>query len=116
MKSYFGIYGFEISQLTEFANFIIEPVVKNYAEASKLAVNRKTFNLTAIGQFTENPDRQALFDLSGIMTFCQQQWVVLTNIYEFPNDFDFQDVIPKFPPTYETTNNRPTPGALILSD
>lgn len=116
MKSYFGIYGFEISQHTEFANFIIEPVVKNHVEANKLAVDRKIFNLTAIGKFTEKPDRQALFDLSGIMTFCQQQWVVVTNIHEFSNNFDFQDVIPKFPPTYETTNHRPTSGALILSD
>lgn len=116
MKHYFGIYGYEITKYTEFGNFILEPITIDFKDAAKLALDSNKFNLTAIGQMKNGPNPEALFDLSGAFTFCQQQWVVVSNAHEFPEDTEIEHVKSKFPPVYETTNKRPSSGALVMSD
>ena len=61
-------------------------------------------------------NRQALFDLSGVLTFCQQQLVVVSNPYEFVDEMEFEEIRNKFPKVHETTTSRPSTGALIMSD
>lgn len=116
MKYYFGIYGYEITKHIEFGNFILEPIATEFRQAEKLALDRENFNLTAIGQIKTGPDRKALFDLAGVFTFCQQQWVIVSNPVEFPEETNIEVVKNKFPPVYETTNHRPSSWALIMSD
>lgn len=116
MRYCFGIFGYEISKHTEFGNFILDPFTTNPTEAEKLSLDRKKFNLTAVGEIKNGPNRQALFDLAGALTFCQQQCVVVSNPYEFPDEIEVEEAKTKFPGSYETTAHRPTTGALIQND
>lgn len=116
MPHYFAIYGFEITKEIEFCNFIISPKVEDFREAESLAKDTTQFNLTAVGKIKGVSSREELFDLAAALTFCQQQWVVVSNLYEFTEDTLSKQAIAKFPPVYETTNKRPSQGAVIIQD
>lgn len=116
MPYYFAVYGYEITQRAEFGLFVLEPIVSRFRDANELALDKKKFNLTAVGEIKNGPNPEALFDLAGALTFCQQQWVVVGKAYEFPERTEIGESKSKFPAIYETTNTRPTHGALIISD
>lgn len=116
MPHYFAIYGYEITKKIEFCNFIIFPKTADFEEAESLAKDVNQFNLTAVGKIKNDPSREQLFDLAGALTFCQQQWVVVSNPYEFPENSVPEQAIAKFPSIYETTNKRPSQGAIIIQD
>ena len=116
MPYYFAIYGYEITKKIEFSNFVLFPVTASFREAESLAQNRNEFHLTAVGEIKNEPNPEDLFDLAGALTFCQQQWVVVSKSYEFPEKTEIGKAIEKFPPIYETTNKRPSQGAIIIQD
>ena len=92
------------------------PKTADFKEAESLAKNTNQFNLTAVGEIKGDPSREELFDLAGALTFCQQQWVVVSNPYEFPENTVPEQAIEKFPNIYENTNKRPSQGAIIIQD
>lgn len=116
MPYYFPVYGFEITKQIEFRNFVLFPKTTVFKEAESLAKDRDKFNLTAVGEIKNEPDRDQLFDLAGALTFCQQQWVVLSHPSNFPVDSTPNNAIEKFPPVYKTTNKRLSHGMLIIQD
>jgi hypothetical protein len=116
MPFYFAVYGYEITKRCEFANFELLPVEENYKKARELALDKDQFNLTAIGEIKGDPNPHELFDLAGALTFCAQQWVVVSNAHNFPEKTNFKDVLEKFPQVYETTHKRPAQGPLIMED
>ncbi|OGQ94557.1 MAG: hypothetical protein A2521_05155 [Deltaproteobacteria bacterium RIFOXYD12_FULL_57_12] len=116
MPFYFAIYGYEITKRIELSNFTLFPVTEKFQEAKNLAQDRNEFHLTAVGEIKNEPNPEDLFDLAGALTFCQQQWVVVSNSYEFPENNEFTHAIEKFSPIYKTTNKRPTQGAIIIED
>ena len=116
MHYYFAIYGYEITKRIEFDDFILFPVTTKSQEAKKLAQDRNKFYLTAVGEIKNEPNSEYLFDLAGALTFCQQQWVIVSKSYEFPENTDPGKIIENFSTICETTNKRPTQGSIIIED
>ncbi len=98
MPFYFAIYGYGITKRIEFANFVLFPVVEKSEKARKLSQDRNKFHLTAIGEIKGEPNPHELFDLAGALTFCQQQWVVVSRAYRFPEKTELENILEAIPP------------------
>jgi hypothetical protein len=110
---YFGIYGFEITQAIKVGPLSIGPLFDNAKKANETATNRDVFNFTAVGEYHGDSVYSDLFDLSAILTFCQQQWVQITTPLTAASA---EEVMGKLPQKLDLPYRRPTQGALIISD
>lgn len=64
MSYYFGIYGFEITRQILTEHFTLLPRFTAYAEAHDMAADGTKFHLTAVGKVNDQPNDEALFNLS----------------------------------------------------
>jgi len=111
-----AIYGYEITKVMEVDNFILHPITNNYEKIKKLALDKEIFNLTAIVEIKGEPNENDLLNLGGILTFIQQQWVVISGIIKLNSDDTVESLFIKMPKIYETTNNRYSGDNFILDD
>ncbi len=116
MKYYFAVYGYEITQKLDLTEFILEPVEADLKKAKENARSPNSFHLTAIGEVKKSPCRDTLFDLEGVLTFCQQQAVIVSDFYQDDSLDSIDNIKQKFPNKLNVLGKRYTSGALILSD
>jgi len=123
MRYFFGIYGYEITRPLSLNGLYLTPRVTPPNDARKLATSRSEFNLTGIGEITSSgraslpeSQRDILFDLAAALTFCQQQWVIVSRIISHPDNVDPQRVLQSFPDQLDVRQERPSPGAVLISD
>jgi len=88
MPHYCGVYGFELIEPITHAGYAIHPVTSNRTEAKKLAKDTHGFNLTAVLEVDDPRNRELRFDLAAILTFCEQQWVVITQPLDATDPID----------------------------
>jgi len=116
VRYFFGIYGYEITRAIQVGPFLLYPRASSSTEAQTLAADGQRFNLTAIGEIIGTYDPQALFDLSGAFTFCQQQWVEVTRPVEKPGDTTPDQMLGEIAPQLDLPHERPTVGPLLMRD
>ena len=115
MPYFAAIYGFELTRPIDLPGVRLHPRVSQFQEAHSLATDRNRFNLTAVAELDEG-DPEFLYDLSGAMTFCQQQWVPTTQAFEKPPGASPEAVFAEVPDPLPLPHRRPTQGAVIISD
>ena len=93
MSYYFGIYGFEITRPILTEHFSLLPRFTAFAEAQGMAADGTKFHLTAVGMVNDQPDDEALFNLTAALTFCQQRWVAASQVVSLPDAVEASEVI-----------------------
>src|SRR5712691_5010022 len=123
MRYFFGIYGYEITRPLSLNGFYLTPRVTSPNDARKLATSRSEFNLTGIGEITSSggallleSQQDVLFDLAAALTFCQQQWVIVSRITSHSDNVEPQRVLQSFPDLLDVRQERPSQGAVLISD
>lgn len=121
MRHFFGIYGFEFTNEIPLNGIRLIPLTNSLDKAKKLATSDSEFNLTGIGEFTHNnideiPDSEfdKLFDLTGTLTFCQQQEVLLSHLTTKPNESETQQLFQSLPAQLDFRKNRYKKGTLLV--
>lgn len=116
MRYFFRVYGFEITKQAEIGTVRLYPRSGDFLEAQRLAADPETFNLTAIGELTMRPHAHAVFDLRAALTFCQQQWVEISELAPLPDETNPNSLFASSPVTLDLRSQRQGAGALIIAD
>jgi hypothetical protein len=90
---YVGIYGFEFGERIKIESAGLElipisktheetkPLAETHKEIKSLAKDRQNFNLTGFMEVAEKrsrSDEEKIWEISSLLTFCQQQWVIVS--------------------------------------
>ena len=116
MSYYFGIYGFEITRPILTEHFSLLPRFTAFAEAQGMAADGTKFHLTAVGMVNDQPDDEALFNLTAALTFCQQRWVAASQVVSLPDAVEASEVMGQFPALMSIAPGRGSHGEAIGSD
>jgi hypothetical protein len=115
LTRFFGVYGFEMTRPIVTDDVLIEPTLTESTAAMRAAQDHNRFCLTGFGKLEGSSD-ETLFDLAATMTFCQQQWVIVTGPFEKPADATLEGFRQTLPWTLTFSADRRGSGALIMRD
>ena len=115
-EKFFGIYGYGITRPTRVGPFMLHPRFTDASAARRSATDRECFNLTAAGVVTGDPHASDLFDLAAALTFCQQQWVFLSDPAPLPSGAIPASCFGLLPSRASVAPHRASQGCLIGED
>jgi hypothetical protein len=115
-ECFFAIYGYAITRPTTVGPFTIFPRFTDLGVAQRSATDSDRFNLTAVGVLTGAVNPLSFFDLAAALTFCQQQWVVISEAGRLPAGTSPQSAFAHFSDTTSVAPHRPRGGCLIGDD
>jgi hypothetical protein len=113
-----AIYGLEIARpvdLSPIGGPLIRPVRDDWRETQKLAGDRHAFHLTAVAEQRGAFDRDLLFDLEGVLTFVQQQWVARSVVVELTGGDTVETTVERMSPQVLHGLDRWTIGSALPS-
>jgi hypothetical protein len=99
----------------ELDNYSIIPCYSSSADTSELAKDHNNFHLTAIGECKHSVSFDELYDLSGLLTYCQQQWVEISQLIEEKDNANSNNIICELPKRLQFSYTRYHLGDLVQS-
>jgi hypothetical protein len=114
--SYFGIFGYECTELAELDDFKIIPLSDEHRKISKLSSDQTTYHLTAFLELDDqvHNQRELVYDLKAILSFIDRKDVIIANkLKNTEQPGNLEDDYPQFIKSHYRHNGG---GQVIMSD